>query len=377
MILFKVKAISLSSTLLITSVIFFSTGRESNSQVLKDEASMELIKKGIDAIYSLKFETADSVYKKISAEYPGHPVNHLFKALTIYWNNFPLLPSSAARGEYEAELRRCIDICENKTDPGNEAEFILANLSARGLLLLFYSDNDLSKDVIPLATSTYKHLRQSFYHTAECIDLYYFTGLYNYYRDAYPRIYPVYKAVAFLFPPGNSQVGLTMLERSAYGAFVLGQESKFMLHWIYMHYENNYSKSFEYINSLNDSHPENDLFRIMFLKNLLLIKRYEEAESLIKGKGLKDSTPFYSACAGLFTGLIREKYYGNDNEAQIYYEEGIRALEIFGAYGSEFRAYGYYGLGRIEDRKGNKDLKREYNRKANELADFKKINFDD
>jgi hypothetical protein len=377
MISFRLKIRSVYVTFIIISCLIILIPGECYSQVLKDKASMDLIKRGITATYSLKFETADSVNKIISEEYIGHPVNNLLKALTIYWKNFPLLPSSSVRTEYEAELRKCIEICENKTDPGNEAEFILANLSARGLLLVFYSDNDLSKDVIPLASSTYKHLRQSFYHTAECTDLYYFTGLYNYYRDAYPKIYPVYRAVAFLFPPGDSQVGLTMLEKSAAGAFVLGQESSFMLYWIQMHYEHNYNKSFEYISDLRYRHPENDLYQMMYLKNLLLLKRYNEAEELVKNHDSSVKTPFFSACSLIFMGLIKEKKYFEADDARRYYEEGIEALKPFGAYGAEFMAHGYYGLSRIGEEQGNKEKKREYRRKANELADFKSINFDE
>ena len=39
-------------------------------------------------------------------------------------------------------------------------------------------------------------------------DFYFFTGVYNYYREAYPEAYPVYKPLALLFPKGSKTKGL-------------------------------------------------------------------------------------------------------------------------------------------------------------------------
>ena len=110
-----------------------------------------------------------------------------------YWENFPLLNTCPAKDSFEEDLRQCIKIAEKNSYPEHEAEYLLANLCARGFLLMYYSDNNLVMEVIPLATSTYKYMRRSFDFTSVCTDLYYFTGVYNYYRDAYPKAYPVYK----------------------------------------------------------------------------------------------------------------------------------------------------------------------------------------
>ena len=50
---------------------------------------------------------------------------------------------------------------------------------------------------------------------------------------------------------------------------------------------------------------------------------------------------------------------------------------MYGHFGNEFAAYGYYGLSRISGRKGDSNLRRTYRNKANEIADFRKVNYDD
>jgi hypothetical protein len=54
-----------------------------------------------------------------------------------------------------------------------------------------------------------------------------YQNLYDYYREAYPRIYPVYKSLALLFPRGDMEKGLKELNTSASGSVVLKAESAF------------------------------------------------------------------------------------------------------------------------------------------------------
>jgi hypothetical protein len=160
-----------------------------NAQILRDTASFNLIKKGVDHIYNLRFSNAGEIYRQISQKYPGHPIVYLYRGMITYWQYYPLLPASPQRTSYEADMRQCIELCEKKNDPANEAEYLLASLGARGMLLLFYADNGLSMDVFPLATSTYQYGR-SFDYTSVSPFLFLYRNE-NYYREAYPEAHPV------------------------------------------------------------------------------------------------------------------------------------------------------------------------------------------
>ena len=358
-------------------VLLFIPVHNINAQILKDTATLNLITRGIKDIYNRQFKDADEVYNTLVQSYPEHPIKFLYKGMMIYWENYPLLPSSPARVPFEESLRRCIELCEKNKVESYAPEMTLANLCARGLLLLFFADNDLSNEVTPLAIGTYPPLKRSFRLTSVCSDFYYFTGVYNYYREAYPTIYPIYKAVAFLFPAGNMEKGLKELEISGQSSIALRAESYFMLYWIWLNFENNFDQALHYCKTLNDKYPMNYMYKAMYIKNLLLLKKYDDAEKFIASNSEKESNSFYLAQLLIFNGIIQEKKYHNYAFAQDYYKKGINDISMFATYGNEFIAYGYFGLSRIGEINGDNHEKRLNRRRAMDLVDFKKVNFDE
>ena len=361
-----------------TAAIIFSASYPARAQILKDSAAINTIIRGMQNIYNIEFEEAGKAYNSLARMYPGHPVLHLFSGMKIYWENFPMNPASNARKSFEAELRACIDQSD-KNDyprPEYEAEYRLANICARGLLLLFLSENDQSGDVIPLVTSSYRPLIHTFGFTSSCPDFYYFTGVYNYYREAYPIVYPVYKAVAFMFPKGNMELGLRQLEECGKNSIALRAEAYVMLSWIRMNFESNFQQALPYSRHLSDQYPSNPLFRIYLVKNLLLLKKYNEAEDLIRAGRNASVSTFYDATIEVFKGIIQEKEYKNPDSARNHYLKGIDDLAIFGPYAYEYVGYGYLGLSRISSAEGNNRESRAYRRKGADLVDFKNITFD-
>lgn len=346
-------------------------------QVLNNPVAQDMIKSGIDNIYTLDFESAEKIHLKLESMYPGHPVNLLFRGMMTYWENYPLLPGSAGRTSFESDLRTCIKLCEEEEfAPDYEAEITLANICARGLLLLFYADNDMSMNVIPLAIGTYKYVRRSFELASVYSDFYYFTGLYNYYREAYPRIYPIYRALVAPFPRGNEIRGLTEISRAAESAIFLSAESYFVLSWIYNGYANDFIKSALYSKILAGRYPDNLLFRAMHIRNLLLLKRYGEAEEIIEKNSQQSGNNFYDAQLKVFNGILQEKKYRNYPLAKQLYEDGISELTPIGSYANEYTAYAYFGLSRISSMTGDRTGHRVYRKKGNDLTDFKNVNFD-
>jgi len=348
----------------------------SHAQIMRDSNSLELVKKEIDCIYRLQFTNADRIYTKIARMYPGHPVVLLLRGLSTFWKNYPFLQSNPAHISFEEDLRRCIRLSEKNRDPANEAEFLLANLCARGMLLKYYSDNNLTLQTIPLVSGTYKYLRRSFNYTQTCPDLYYYTGVYNYYREAYPQIYPVYKPLAMLLPAGNMETGLKQLHIAADKGVVLKAESYLLLSWIYLNFENKYEQALYFSKTLHDMYPDNMTYDATYIKNLLLMKQYDEAEKIIikSSKGIENK--FFQAQLTVFKGILQEKKYHDNTQAQEYYYAGINKAAPFGDYANEYTAYAYFGLSRISDAGNEKEMSKRYRGKALKLGDFKKLNFD-
>jgi hypothetical protein len=253
---------------------------------------------------------------------------------------------------------------------------LLANLSARGMLLLYYADNGLSSEVIPLSASTYQYIRRAFDYTSSYKDFLFFTGLYNYYREAYPEAHPIYKAFSFLFPNGDRNKGLSEIENASRYALLLNAQSSSFLSGIFLSYENNFNMALKYSKALYEKYPSNVQFTAEYIKILLLEKKYDEAEILLSNSTIKNCNPFFLAQADIFYGIIEEKKYSNLEQAENYYESGIKALSPFESFGKEFSGYGYFGLSRICGAKGEITTQKNYSKKATDLATFKNLNFD-
>ena len=362
--------------LICVSVVFCLSIATINAQILRDTASFKLIKMGIDDVYNFRFKEAIEVYNKLNESYPGNPVVYLFRGIITYWENYPLLPSSPERVSYESDMRKCIELCETKHNASDEGELLLADLCARGMLLLFFADNDLTMEVFPLATSTYPHLRRSFDFTSVYSDFYFFTGLYNYYREAYPEAYPLYKTFAFIFPRGDKAKGLKELQNAAKNAIVLKAESASFLSLVCLSFENNYQEASQYSGYLQKLYPANIQYLASYIKSLLLIKQYDEAEKLIITNETITANPYFQAQISIFKGILQEKKYNNPESAQQYYNSGVRNMTAFGEYSFEYIAYAYFGLSRIYATKGDIKSEKIFRKKALEKADFKKVNFD-
>jgi hypothetical protein len=357
------------------TLILFLSPVAVNAQILRDSTSLHLVKEGIGYIYNFQFNKANLVCNKLNESYPDHPVVNLLKGLIIYWENYPLLTNSSTRASFENDMKRCIELAGGNHITANEAEFLLANLSARGMLLLYYADNDLSLDVVSWTPSTYQLIRRSFDFTNVYTDFHLFTGLYNYYREAYPETYPVYKALAFLFPRGDKAGGLNELQKVARNSILFKAESYSFLSGIYLSFENDFEKAYVYSKSLYELYPANLEYRGTYIKNLLLVKRYDEAEKLMISS-ININNSYFKAQLSIFNGILQEKKYNNKSQAEQFYLKGVTDISLFGHYGNEFAAYGYFGLSRISDLKGDKYYKKTYRKKARELADFKKVDFD-
>lgn len=344
-------------------------------QIFRDSASLNLIKDGVDKLYNFQFREAEKSFHKVSLYYPGHPANFILSALLKYWRNYPLLSSSQISNGFVTDLRVCIEMCEKEQHHGDNEEYLLVNMCARGMLLLFYSDNGMSKEVLRLATTTYPFIRDALNKTSEYADFYLFTGLYNYYREAYPEAYPIYKALAFLFPRGDKKKGLEQLKMAGQNSIVLRAEAYSFLSWILTNFENDYSRSTETIKILYESYPINPQYKIAYIKNLLLLKKYDEAEQVMNSSGDGHGSLFYSAQLQICKGILQEKKYFNNKIAIQNYERGLRDIASFPNYSNEYSAYAYFGLSRITDRKKENDRK-EYRKKALNIFPFKNVTFD-
>jgi hypothetical protein len=361
--------------LLFAVLTLFLSANYLRAQVLQDSSSVKLLKQGIDYVYNFQFTNAERISDKIQQDFPDHPINNLLKGMMAYWKNYPILPETNAQELFESNLRKCIETCEKNKDHSPESEMLLVNLCARGLLLLYFTDNDQSFEVFPLASSTYQYIRRSFAYTMEQPDLFFFTGVYNYYREAYPEAHPVYKTLAFLFPKGSKEKGLKDLKAVSENSILLQAEANSFLSEIYMYFENDVLKATSYSRDLHTLYPNNPQYLASYIKTLLIKRSYDEAEKEVR-TSKEVNNPFFQSLLTIFKGIIQEKKYRNLKEAETLYSKGIREVSVFRNFGNEYAAYAYFGLSRISGIYGDENGMKTYKKLAQKLAVTKSMGTD-
>ena len=345
---------------------------QSPKPILDDQKLLDIIEEGLNHIYNIEIEDAYKIYEILKKERPNHPVTPLYKGLCIYWQHYPIVAGDDEVEEFLSTMHEVIDKAAPilKKDP-NDLEGVFFDLTARALLMLYYADNGLSGKVLKIAPTTYKHVLLSFDLKDQFDEYYFITGLYNYYIVAYPEKHPVYKPISLLFKSGNITEGLEQLHYAFDHAIYLKTEAALFLAIIYFDYEKRTDLSIEIMKKLHSIYPENPLYYSQYVEYLLQDRQYELALEHNQQMVQMHRDNSYMVMKGIvFKGIIEEKYQNNDTNAKKDYELGLTISKIYGDLADDYVSYAYYGLSRIEKRKGNEKLSREYYKKASALSTY-------
>ena len=359
-------------------VLLLLVGLSSQSQVLRDPEAFERVRNSVSEIYNGGYDEAEATYQYLNRKFPAHPINYLLKGMSIYWQNFPLMPGTKNGDLFEQYMQKAIVLSEERLKENeNDAEALLSALGSAGLLLLYLADNGHSREVISLAPKTYQWVMKSFDFTGSYKDFYFITGLYNYYREAYAEAHPVYKPVMVFFPHGDKKLGLKQLKIGSDSAIFLKAESTTFLAGIYQSFEKDPYRALIFSKKLADTYKKNQQFRLSYIRDLLVLNKYDEAEKVMNGRDYASISGYFQAQANIFKGIIQEKKYRNYTMAEQHYLAGISKAKPYGDIGAEFVAYGYYGLSRLSAINGDVKTSRHFRKQAKDLSDFDHVNFDE
>jgi hypothetical protein len=178
------------------------------------------------------------------------------------------------------------------------------------------------------------------------------------------------------FPSGDKKLGLSQLKTAADSSIFLTAESANFLAGIYQSFEKNPAQALAYSRKLKETNEKNMMFRASYIRDLLVIKKYGEAESLVNGIPYNAVNKYFQGQADILRGIIQEKKYNNMKLAEQLYWSGISKTETYGDFASDYCSYGYFGLSRIYQVAGDARLSRQYRKKAKDLGTFEHINFD-
>jgi len=342
-------------------------------RLLPSHPLLSEIEPAVRLIYNYRFDTALVLISHIEQEVPDHPVVPLLKALWQYHNNFPLITGTDETDQYIALCSEAVNRCQVYLDRNpDDLEGVSFDMLARAMINLVYVDNGETMKVALGASALYRQVAKGFHLMDQFSEFYFTTGLYNYYREAYPEAHPVYKPVASLFPKGSKKTGLEQLKYAASHCIFLRAEALFYLSLIYLNYEDQPQLAAMLTSRLRALYPDNTYYLGVHIESLFINGHFEEADSLIaklSQAGRKNN--FHRMKYLIFRGIYEDRVLHRPESAKKYLEAGIRLTGQFNRYDESVRTMAYFALSRVYRQTGEQSMAQKYYRLGKQYAVYK------
>ena len=333
----------------------------------------DLLEKAGDCLqhtYSFSFQEARNIQSYLLAETPGHPTPFFLEALIVYWENFPLTPSTEASDQFIGLLDRVIDLADVlMEDSATYNEGLFFDLFGRAFKAMFWADNGKSTKVVPDLRIMYRYTKKGFDLKDQYDEFYFSTGLYNYYIEAYPDAHPVYKPLVAFMHKGDREEGLKQLHYAIQNAVYLKVEALLFMSLIQLKYENDLNSAAIYAERLVDEYPGNIMYQGHLISILLHQHRFNQARNLLDTTK-QQQDPYSKMVRTYASGFIAEKVSEDVSLARTAYQETIGMADAFGPLADIYKAMGYMGLSRLSEKVGLEKESRSYARKASRLSSY-------
>jgi tetratricopeptide (TPR) repeat protein len=346
-------------------ILFILGGSSVVAQVplLQNQEAVQAIKITLDQIYNFQFEEAEERIENQEHHLGIHPANFLVRALLIYWRDRPLVPGSEMYLQYETHLSEAVELSETLIEQEElHVEGMFYSMAGNALLAELYSEEGVGLKVINAAKKAYKYLKMGKDQMGEFSDFYFSTGLYNYYRERYPELYPFYKSFMWLFMRGDMTLGIEQLKISEKEGIFTRVESTIYLYHIYLRYENNPDKAYPYAGSLVKRYPGNLRFISLLVEVLVGLNQLDQAQQLLDSLDQAQKL-VYKMTATMFKGIICEKR-GQLEDASRLLEKSLTMHEELKSSNFHYLSMIYATQARVADKRSDYQMARDLYKKA-------------
>ncbi len=323
----------------------------------------EKIVKGIDHVYKLEFDSANTIFQDFVNSDPKDPTGYFFQAMTEWWKIYLNKDDRVNDDNYLSKVDRCVKVCEERLDENENndwATFLLGGVIGYRGFMNVMRDNWLK--AIDDGKQGLNLIQKSYELNPSNKDAILGLGIYNYAVDYVVERYPFLKAVLFFFPKGNKELGLTQLRDCADNGKFSKTEATVTLAYIHLSYEKNYPEARKYALKLSSIYPNNPVFERFLGKCYVGLNNISEAINLYKAMLVKadSNMPYYNNNyirreANYYLGVCLSRT-GNLDEALKYYETTINICKAIDKEGEEsaYYVFSLLGSGVIFEQKGNK-----------------------
>ena len=218
----------------------------------------ELMTKGIDYVYKIKFDSAKAVFRQIIDNDPQDPTGYFLIAMAEWWKIYLNKNDESNDEIYRSAVDRCLKVCDERLDKNENDDWALflkgGIIGYRGFL------NGLRDNWLAAVDDG----REGLSLLKRCIELnpsnkdaLLGIGLYNYAVNYVTDRYPFLKTLLFFFPTGNKEEGFAQLRDCIEHAKFARTEATVVMCYVYLSYEKNYYEAEKYADTLYKQYPDN------------------------------------------------------------------------------------------------------------------------
>jgi len=338
----------------------------------------EQMLKGIDYVYHIKFDSANTIFQSMVNKDPKDPTGYFMLAMSAWWKIYINKDDMSNDDDYFSKVDKCIEVCDKKIDENKNddwAVFLKGGVIGYRGFLNSIRENwlkavDDGKEGLSL-------LQRAYELNPNNKDAVFGIGLYNYAADYVTEKYPFLKALLFLFPKGNKELGLSQLKDCADNAKFSKTEANFVLCYVNLNYENNFIESEKYALKIFQMYPENPV-AMKFLgksyigenkwnESLLLyreiLSRFDSSKAGFTNNYLKRDASYYAGLSAQRLNMIDDSFR--------YYEQSLNLSKQLDKDGeSAYQVFSAMGLGMMNDLKGNHDEAVKYYKMVLDMKDI-------
>lgn len=359
--------------MLLLVILSLSIGGIAQPTILGHPDIQDNIRQCLYAAYGVKPKEATDILKLIEKQLPDHPAPVFLKAMILYWEYFPIPPEDKKAEEFIGLLDRVIHLSSIMLDQNPEhLEGLFFDLHARALKAMYWADNGKSAKVLKDIDNLYRVTMKSILLKENFNELYFSSGLYNYYIEAYIEKHPVYTPVAYFCRKGDRELGLKELDYAAEHTVFIQFESLLFLTLIYLNYEDDLPTAINYCSILYNYFPENIHFTALYLILLLHSENYTVASVISEGIN-PGKSDFHRMVRKMAEAFILENSSRKYASAKNSYSYVLSEAEKYGHVANTYAAVAYAGLSRIAERENDPKLAKTYSRKSESYSNYEFI----
>ena len=253
-----------------------------NSQwIINSTASDSITLKGINHIYNLEFEFAEKEFLELMRRDPKEPAGYFFYAMIDWWRMMIDYENESFDEPFKIKLEKVIDLCDERLKE-NDADLVALffKCGAIGFRGRLFSHRNSWLKAADDGRLAYPILMKAREIAPTNHDIMLGSGIYDYFAEVIPDMYPLLKPIMIFFPKGNRAKGIEELKLASEKARYANIESAYFLMQVYLSYEDNAYAALEIAARLIKKYPSNAVFYRYFGRCFVKIANWVEVNKV-------------------------------------------------------------------------------------------------